>query len=203
MTQDQLYRSLYMAARANLVSSARDDSDAVKACRDQVTFEMYNKFYEDLTHDELIKCIQVLNKSAKRWFATEDQQRALKFYSIACALVYAPFDDITFTDHETGIIYEGEEAREAAMYAFDFKDETGRSLTLPKALFTHLYESWINRHSNKLLIQAGFRKYCTKPNIMYYHQLQKDEMDHLIKYYQQMYLQIKQRIIVTREFNHN
>jgi len=105
-----LYRALYNVCRVLLPTQSQKDPDAVRALRDHLTYERYDKVYTEMTKEELDELIADLKtKESKR--PTQMMMRQLNFYMIAVGLVYCNMNNWEYLDENSCVVLRGEDLR--------------------------------------------------------------------------------------------
>jgi hypothetical protein len=184
-----LYKNLYNAARCCIDPQFRTDPSAVRCKRDYVVWDLFEKPYDELTDSQLVDCInemQVQSGYAEPntvlTLATPKQRKLLRFYAVSCAFIYADFSELQHVDDESGEILDGEYLR--AYLRKRFEEKRG---FLPNNIHRFLYESWINPHSHKFMVEGGFKKYYKEEKYFHYEYLKSAECNYLIKRYERIY----------------
>lgn len=182
----ELYKALFNAARYAVHHNFKSDESAVRIARDEKCQEMYGKPYDRLTDEELQNVIDELREDTgfrphQERFASRDQLKELRYHALACALVYANFDDFTHVDRETGEMFTGESARAVARAQFNEKQYVQPNI------YRFLHEEWINPKSNEFMVQGGFKKFYKSPDRFYYEKLRPQAASYLIQRYLQIH----------------
>lgn len=187
-----LNKALYNAARALLIKRQidGDDAEAVKTCRDHFVYENFEgRNYKELSYDELKYAVYLLNNNntgnARRGSITHSQLSMLKFYIIGVGIIYSDFSN--FNSEIDGYAVDSEQARAELMRKFNNKEK------LPASVISYMYKAWINPKCNEWLIEGGYKKYATKPEMLYYEQLSMEEANYLVKRFMQMWNEINKR----------
>lgn len=186
----KLNKLLYNAARALVDKRYQDDPEAVKAKRDQFTYEMFNKRYSQLNRRQLEICVSKLERLAGRKpnvkvLASKQQIKLLRFYGVACALHYYDFSHLMYVD-ELGNPHSGEECRYKIKGMFN-----AHAGEIPDTIFRAIYQNWINPKCHDYLMEGGFKKYVRNREYMNYAELQDQEAAYLINRFRAMYNNIE------------
>ena len=190
-----LYKTLYNAAKACIHPSYQNDGEAVKAKRDFVTEEKFDKSYDKLTNAQLLYCINYMQTQTGftdpgqvKLNATKNQLGLLRFYQIGCGIYYSNFDTIIHKEKETDKIYRNEEIRKYLSKIYESKG------FLPPNLFAFLYANWINPKSHKFLEEGNFKTYTKNPNTLRYENLTPEEAKYLINRFAAIHQNIGYRV---------
>jgi len=182
--RDKLYKDLYLAARAIIHPMYQDDPEAVKALRDGETYRIYNKHYDELTNQQLMELIEDFKHTPKQ-YPSKYQLSLFKYYAISCALVYCDLKAEFVIGHD---VYSGDALRK--LLNKDFADNK----MLPKSIVAHLYSNWINPKSNQFLVEGRFRKKTRKPEQCYFEKLTSQEVQYLIRRFEQIHNNCRNKV---------
>ncbi len=181
ITIAELYRALYNVCRVLLPTQSQKDPDAVRALRDHLTNERYDKVYTEMTKEELDELIADLKtKESKR--PTQMMMRQLNFYMIAVGLVYCNMNNWEYIDENSCVVLRGEDLRKMLVRQF----YEGRR-RLPQNIIRRLFSEWINPKSNDFLKEGKYKKKVINPERLHYEKLSIGEVRYLISRYYLIY----------------
>lgn len=183
MDRNKQYKALYNAARNAIHPYWRNDTDRIKELRDMHVRELYGKTYRELTEKQLQHAINTLNR--RKPYASPKQIKLLLSYALFCAIHYANFDNITYTQPDKKTKLSGEILR---FHIYDlFTDQKG----IPQNILRHLYTDWLNPTTHKLLQQGKYQNQTRNPQKFYYERLTPNEAQYLINRYREIASNIK------------
>ena len=184
-TNPKLNKALYNAARNCVAKRFQNDVEEIKAVRDSVTQDMFDRDYTELNDMELVLCIEHLNMMQKNEIperATPSQLKLLRWYQFNCAYIYANWEQAMFTIEETGEWLSGEALK---LFVFQ-KIEKGERV--PSNIFRWMYENWINPTAHKFMLEAELKKSVRNKYNFHYEYLTPLEAAVLINRFGQMYM---------------
>jgi len=181
-----LKRELYLACRRYISVQFKDDTDAIKAVRDEFIDQRYNRNYTELDKYELCEAIDQINFYAKYQsnflgqlrgvFASDQQQKTIRFLGLSLAIEYMDWSGFHRVNYLTGEVEQDCRELQARV-----RKEFASGTTLNKHVYMRLHRHWLNPKCHEILIEARLKTKTTKPENFYYHHLKMHEADCIIQ----------------------
>lgn len=174
--RQKLYKTLYIVCMNKIDPAFQKDGETVRALRDNLSRQWFEKYYADMEDKELEEMIQMVD-DLKPDPVTDQQLKTLFFYMFECALVYEDFSCYSYRDTETLELHEGNAVRAYLLKLHKQKKN------LPTNIIKKIYSNWMNPYTNKFLIEGQYRKSAVDASKFYYKSLTKEEANYLIQRY--------------------